>query len=51
MGCLVTPMEFMRPSVSSEGWCVQWESVPPGYKSAPRSLSHMRGGNEADEAD
>ena len=23
-------IEFLRSSVSSEGWCVQWESVPPG---------------------
>ena len=36
---------------SSEGWHVQWETVPPGKKLAPRSLSHVRGGNEMDEAD
>ena len=38
-------------SASSEGWHVQWETVPPGKKLAPRSLSHVRGGNETDEAD
>ena len=36
---------------SSEGWHVQWEIVPPGEESGPRSLSCIRGGNEADEAD
>ena len=27
------------------------ERVPPGKKLAPGSLSHVRGGNETDEAD
>jgi len=44
-------MHCIRPSVSSEGWYVQWEVVLPGQKSAPRSLRHIRGENEADEAD
>ena len=42
---------FLDTSASSEGWHVQWERVPPGKKLAPRSLSHVRGGNETDEAD
>ena len=42
---------FLDASASSEGWHVQWERVPPGKKLAPRSLSHVRGGNETDEAD
>ena len=42
---------FLDRSASSEGWHVQWERVPPGKKLAPRSLSHVRGGNETDEAD
>ena len=37
-------------SATSEGWHVQWESVPPGQESEPRSLGCIRGGNEADEA-
>ena len=27
--------EFLRTSVSSKGWHVQWESVPPGEQSEP----------------
>ena len=42
---------FLDRSASSEGWHVQWERVPPGKKLVPRSLSHVRGGNETDEAD
>ena len=30
---MVEPFEFSGGSVSSEGWHVQWESVPPGQKS------------------
>ena len=45
------PTEFWHTSASSEGWHVQWETVPPGKKLAPRSLSHINGGNEVDEAD
>ena len=41
----------MEGSVSSLGGHVQWESVPPGKKSDPRSLDRIGGGNEADEAD
>jgi hypothetical protein len=43
--------EFSDTSASSEGWRVQWESVPPGEESEPRSLDRIGGGNEADEAD
>src|SRR5262249_10881026 len=38
-------------SASSERWVVKRESDPLGQKSEPHSLSHIRGGNEADEAD
>jgi hypothetical protein len=41
---------FVDHSATSEGWHVQWESVPPGQESEPRSLGCIRGGNEADEA-
>jgi len=26
---------FLRPSVSSKGWHVEWESVPPGKSQSP----------------
>jgi hypothetical protein len=45
------PHEFFGPSVFSQGWRVQWETVPPGEESEPRSWRRIRGGNEADEAD
>jgi hypothetical protein len=41
---------FSGHSATSEGWHVQWESVPPGQELEPRSLGCIRGGNEADEA-
>ena len=44
-------MQYFNHSVSSQGWRVQWESVPPGEESVPRSLRRICGGNEADEAD
>src|SRR5215831_11087778 len=37
----------VRPAKS---WHVQWEKVPPGKESGPRSLGCIRGGNEANEA-
>ncbi len=43
-------IEFFNHSASSKGWHVQWETVPPGEESEPRSLGCIRGGNEADEA-
>jgi hypothetical protein len=42
--------EFLDPSATSEGWHVQWQTVPPGEKSEPRSLGCIREGNEAGEA-
>jgi len=42
--------EFFDHSATSESWHVQWETVPPGEESEPRSLGCMRRGNEADEA-
>jgi hypothetical protein len=44
------PHEFFDHSATSEGWHVQWEAVPPGKESGPRSLGCIRGGNEAGEA-
>src|SRR5215831_4004016 len=43
--------EFLDISASSEGWHVQWESVPSGQESEPCNLGRICGGNEADEAD
>ena len=31
--------------VSSEGWRIQWETVPPGQKSEPCSLDSQEEGN------
>ena len=42
---------FLDISASSEGWHVQWESVPSGQESEPCNLGRICGGNEADEAD
>jgi hypothetical protein len=39
--------QYFDRSVSSEGWSVQWELIPPGEESEPRSLSRTRGGNKA----
>ena len=36
--------------VSSEGWRVQWETVPAGEKSVPRSWSCISERNESEEA-
>ena len=43
--------KWINGCASSKGWHVQWEIVPPGQKSEPRSLGRIRGGNESDEAD
>src|SRR5262249_20717486 len=40
-----------HPSASSEGWHVQWESIPSGQESEPCNLGRIREGNEADQAD
>jgi hypothetical protein len=40
-------LTIVRPAKS---WHVQWETVPPGKESEPRSLGCIRGGNESDEA-
>src|SRR5262249_25036773 len=44
-------IDFLDSSASSEGWHVQWESVPSGQESEPCNLGRICGGNEADEAD
>ena len=44
------PAEYYDRSATSEGWHVQWELVPPGQESEPRSLGCIRGGNEPNEA-
>ena len=45
--CHAEIQAIVRPAKS---WHVQWEAVPPGKKSGPRSLGCIRGGNEANEA-
>jgi hypothetical protein len=35
-------IEFLDHSATSEGWHVQWETVPQGQESEPRSLGCIR---------
>jgi hypothetical protein len=39
-----------KECASSEGWRAQWETVPPGKKSEPRSLDSREEGDRISEA-